>query len=311
MKCDVVIISFNTKELVRNCIDSAIKTSGELINRIIVVDNASSDGTVEYLKKHFPNIIIIANEKNHGYAYAVNQGAAVCDSEIVVIANSDIIFTEGALNILIKELIKDKKCAVTFPRLIYPDGKYQYSYGDLPNAKSALGELFFLKPLGNCIREYLFNNFNIDLPKYCFGYADGAFLIVKKGIFEKIGGFDTDYPFYSEDMDFSYRIKASGYRIKFCRQARIIHIRGGSSNPNKFSYKTTEKLLRSKVIFARKHIRPFSFKLYGRVQIIKSKLILILSSLINKIVKKKFGNIEFHSNNSKIWKEILDEMKIM
>ncbi len=309
MKCDIVIISFNTKELVHNCIDTAFATSQNLINRIIVVDNASSDGTIQYIKKLFPNVITIENKVNYGYAYAVNQGVAECKSEIVVIANSDIIFTEGALEILINELTKDANCALTFPRLVYPDGRYQYSYGELPSAKSALSEILLIKSFENHLRKYLFNKFDLDLPKWNFGYADGALLVVRKSVFDKIGGFDIDFPFYSEDMDFSYRVRAHGYKIKFCRKARIIHIRGGSSNPNKFSYETTERLLRSKVIFARKHLKPYSFKFYARAQIFKSKLILLISNVIEKVINKNFANIEFHLNNSKIWKEILNEMK--
>ena len=99
---DLIIISYNTRKLVAECIDSAIDTSCGLLNKIIVVDNNSSDDTVDFLRKNYPNVEIICNKKNMGYSFAVNCGVRCADSPLLLISNSDIVFLEGAIENLAK-----------------------------------------------------------------------------------------------------------------------------------------------------------------------------------------------------------------
>lgn len=307
MKCDIVIISYNNKVLVENCINSAHKTSKNLIQDIIVVDNFSQDGTCEYISRKFPHVKLICLDKNYGYSFAVNRGVEKCTSEFVIISNSDVIFTENSIEILLQKLQKGKNTAVCFPRQIFPDGSYQYSYGDLPSILAGLKDIFLINSFENFFRELIFNKFGIDFPKYRFGYADGAILAVKRHIFNQIGGFDESFFFYSEDADFSLRVRKNGYKIKFCPKSRIIHLRGGSSDPNKFSYETTKKLALSKLTLAKKHLSMNTFRFYAISQIIKSSILLLLFKLLDCKNKKFKNEIEFHNNNKIIWKEILSE----
>lgn len=307
MKCDVVIISYNTKILVANCIQSIYNTSLKYVQNIIVVDNCSSDGTVEYLKTNYPDVIIVKNEGNYGYSYAVNRGVEQSSSEFVIISNSDVIYLDKSIERLLEKLSKSKKIAAAFPRQIFPDGSYQYSYGDFPIILSGLKELTFINPIENSLRKILFNKLKIDFPKFCFGYADGAVLAVKKSVFDEIGGFDEDYFFYSEDMDFSYRIKLFGKRIVFCPSSRVIHLRGASSTSDRFSYETTKKLLLSKVFFAKKHNLLNKLKFYAKCQIIKSRIFNLCIRLFQNSENNSYVE-KFHRNNIKVWREILDEL---
>ncbi len=309
MKCDVVIISYNTKVLVENCILSIYNYANRFVKNIIVVDNCSSDGTVEYLKKAFPEITIVKNEANYGYSYAVNRGVEKSSSDFVIISNSDVVFLDNSIEILLQKLSQNKHNAVAFPRQIFPDGSFQYSYGDFPTILSGLKELTFIGPVENTLRKILFNKFNLDFPKRFFGYADGAVLAVRKSIFDKIGGFDEDYFFYSEDMDFSHKIKSYGKRIIFCPSSRVIHLRGASSNSDKFSYETTKKLLLSKVFFAKKHNLLKKLKFYAKCQIIKSQIIIFFLRLFIRNSNNNSSLVKFHRNNTKVWSEILDELQ--
>ncbi|MEJ5244292.1 MAG: glycosyltransferase family 2 protein [Bacteroidota bacterium] len=308
MKCDVVVISYNTKYLVGKCIESIYSTANKYVQNIIVVDNCSSDGTVEYLRNSFPDVFVVKNEENFGYSYAVNRGMEKCSNDFVIISNSDVIYLDNSIERLLKKLFQNKKNAVVFPRQIFPNGNYQYSYGDFPNILSGLKELTFINPIENTIRKAIFNKFNLDFPKFCFGYADGAVLAVRKSVFDEIGGFDEDYFFYSEDMDFSYKIKSFGKRIIFCHQSRVIHLRGASSSSDRFSFETTKKLLLSKVFFAKKHNLINQLKFYAKCQIIKSQIVKFFLGLIIRDSEQETSVVKFHKNNIKAWLEILDEL---
>lgn len=310
MKCDLIIISYNTRKLVADCIDSAFSTASELINKIIVVDNNSSDDTAVYLQNNYPQVELICNSQNLGYSKAVNIGVNHSISPYVLISNSDIIFLNNSIKNLLLAMDARQNVAIVAPRQLFPNMKYQYSYGYLPFASSGIKELFFINTFGSAFGKLVFNKFGIDRPSREVQYADGGLLAVRKSAFDSVGGFDEDYQFYSEDMDFSYKIKKSNAKVIFCPESRVVHLRGGSSSGRKFNFEALRRMQRSKMIFAAKHSTKKNFKVYANTQIIKSIFISNISKLLSPIISAFAGQLEYHLANIKIWKEIKEDISI-
>ncbi len=308
MKCDLVIISFNTRKLVAECIDSAISTSADYIDKIIVVDNNSSDDTVEFLCKNYPRAEVICNSDNLGYSKAVNIGVSRCNSEYVLISNSDIVFLDSSIKNVIEFMCSKSDVAVVAPRQLFADLKYQYSYGYLPTASSGIKELLFINTIGSAFGKFFFNKFGIDRATREVQYADGGMIAVRKSVFDFIGGFDEDYPFYSEDMDFSYRVKKANSKVIFYPKSRVVHYRGGSSKSKEFNPQSLRKMQMSKIIFATKHFSPKNFKIYANTQIAKSIFIAGIAKLLSPLHPAFARQLEYHTANASIWREIKENI---
>lgn len=261
---DLIIISYNTKLITERCISTAIEHHSEL--NIIVVDNNSTDGTCEYLHEKYPHISIIKNSKNLGYAKAVNIGVAASKSDIIAVSNSDVEFIDNSLQILENYLLNNSDTAVCGPQQFYPDGKWQYSYGELPGVKLGINELFMMSGIKRNFAEksYISGNRKIKFP----GYLDGALLVINKQVFKEVNGFDEDYFFYTEEADFCKKVSKKGYKIAHIPDARIIHIRGGSSGKFEMNEKKAEMFINSKILFCNKHLNNFEKKAYRYMEIV-------------------------------------------
>jgi len=301
MKCDLIIISYNTCELVVKCIESAISTANSVINQIIVADNNSSDDTISVLKKKFPHVVVIQNEDNYGYSKAVNIGVAEASSELVLISNSDIVFLDYAIANLIELFENDSNVAVAGVRQIYPDGTWQYSYGDFPNFKSAIIDFFFISNFLRFKKKILFNKFGKDLKFKEVDYADGGLIAVRKSDFDAVSGFDEDYFFYSEDMDFCFRIKENIRKVVFYPNSKVVHLRGASSNSRLHGSKALNAILESKLKFALKHLSKFDFLSYSFAQIIRSFIIFIMVFPITFFSEKINNFAQYHKATYMIW----------
>ena len=304
MKCDLIIISYNTRELVVKCIESAIDTADSLIENIIVVDNNSKDDTVEIVKNKFSNVKIIINDDNFGYSKAVNIGVAASTSELVLISNSDILFLDDSIANLIKLFSEDERIAVAGVRQVYPDGTWQYSYGDFPNYKTAILDLFLLSNMFRALKKFRYNKLGKDEKLKEVDYADGGLIATRRADFDAVSGFDEDYFFYSEDMDFCYKIKQNNGKVVFTPDAKVVHLRGASSSRKFSGYKSLRAILESKMKFAKKHLSKSSFFAYSIAQIIRSFLLFILVFPFKFISHKADIFVNYHKATTSIWYDI-------
>lgn len=221
----VVIVSFNTKKLTIETIESVLKEKGELKTEIIVIDNDSKDGSVESLRAYArknKNFTLIENKKNTGFAFANNQGLRIAKGKYIFLLNSDTIVKKGAMQKLVKFAEKNPDAGVIGPKLFNGDGSIQSSVLRFPTVKNAILQYWFGKK--GLFDKYAPETHDAALVDSVVG---AAFLITPSAI-KKVGLLDEKYFFYFEDIDYCKRIHKAGLKVFYLPQAEIIHYHGAS-----------------------------------------------------------------------------------
>ena len=222
----VVIVSWNTAELIRRCIDSVfLRNPGESLE-VVVVDNASSDGSAEQIAAAYPQVRLFVNTDNLGFARACNQGIAAARGEIVVLLNSDTeMQSERPLQRVREVLAADKTIGMLGARLDLPDGRVQSLGRRFLTVRELIRtQILFLRPVPN---PAAFNTALLDVD-----YVDGAFLAFHRAIIEQVGTLDESFFMYAEDMDWCMRAHQKGWRVVVVADIRILHRHAASSRQN-------------------------------------------------------------------------------
>lgn len=249
---DFVIINYNTGELTCRCIESIFDTYSRnaLIN---IVDNASADDSVKYISDRYPQLLIIRNEQNYGYAKAVNIGVRTTSSELVLVSNSDVTFHPNSINIAVQILNDDAGIGVSGFFQYFPDGRHQRSHGSFPGYKLGLMDMLLLtninEQLGGLARKLRLNSDKIKEVEY----ADGAALMIRREVFDRLNGFDENFFFYTEEADFCKRVKNLGFKVVLNPKAVITHIRGAASGSQKYNERVELMLIRTKIQYILKY----------------------------------------------------------
>lgn len=224
----MVVLSWNTKELLRDCLKSLKQYLPEGFGtEIIVVDNASSDGSVEMIRKEFPGTRLIINKENLGYGRGNNVGIKAAKGEYVMILNSDTLINRGAVETLSNYLDENKEIAVVGPKLLNSDGSLQANCGRFPGLFVALVMLFF---------EHLGQNRLVRWSPEKSQPVDwlmGAAFVARNEVFRKIDCFDEKIFMYMEEVEWFYRARKAGFKAYFLKESEIIHLGRGSSKTGK------------------------------------------------------------------------------
>jgi len=250
------------------CIRSLFDTDKDCFNDIIIVDNASSDGSVEAIRNQFPELKKIVNDKNLGYAKAVNIGVKESKSEFVIISNSDVVFKRNSVRNLITCLNNNQKVGAVGPQQLYPDGSYQYSYGDLPGVKLGIKKLLLINHLQDYFNRRNWINRNVKVKQV--PYIDGAVMGINRQAFDEINGFDEDYFFYTEEADFCYKLKMNGWQIVCFPESVVTHFRGMTDKSNGLNEDRLKLMISSKIKFCKKHLSFQKAKFYIISEIVYS-----------------------------------------
>jgi GT2 family glycosyltransferase len=237
----IIIVNWNTSALLRQCLKSVYDTTPRFVFEIIVVDNASSDESTSMVEEQFPSVVLIKNIQNVGFAPANNQGMDIAKGRYVMLLNSDTIVLPGALDTLMQITESHPEIGVIGPQLLNIDNTVQKSWSRFPTLWSELLGINFRqrKPVEGVPHAY-----DVD-------WIGGACMLVQTKTMEDVGKLDADYFFYSEEMDWCYRIKQKGWKIWYLSNAQIHHLGGGSSN--RASLKQLLLLYRSKLLYFKKH----------------------------------------------------------
>ncbi len=230
----IIIVNFNTKEYLKYCLNSISEFTSDLNYEIIVVDNASSDGSVEMLNDEFKKIKKIYNQTNVGFASANNQAIKIAEGELILLLNSDTRILDNAIGKTMDFMNENPNASIVGCKLLNPDGTLQPSCRSFPTLWNLFTESTFLYKLFS--KNKLFG-------KYYMSYFDhnsilqvdvvmGAFMMIRREVFKKIGYFDEAYFMYTEETDLCFRAKAHNYKIYFSPTAEIIHYGGGSNDNN-------------------------------------------------------------------------------
>ncbi len=239
MDLSIIIISFNTKDLTRECIKS-IKRTVKLKYEIIVVDNNSEDGSVaelEKLKKDI-NFKIIKNRENYGFSKANNIGVREASGKYILFLNSDTVVYEKTIDGMVKFMEENKSCGASTCFVRLPDGKLDdASHRGFPTPGRALSHFSNLSKIFP--RSKFFAGYNLtylDITKtHEIDALAGAFMLVRREAGEQVGWWDEDYFFYGEDIDFCYGLKSLGWKIYFVPEFEILHYKGVSGGIKKQS----------------------------------------------------------------------------
>jgi N-acetylglucosaminyl-diphospho-decaprenol L-rhamnosyltransferase len=249
---DVVIVSYRSRELLRECLDSlrAHPPSGHM--RVIVVDNASGDGTAEMVAAGYPEVDLIASPANLGFAAATNLGARRGEAPYLLALNPDTAVTQGALDTALAAIEAHPKVAVAGARLLRPDGSLDHaSKRSFPTPLSALGHFTGLgRRAGAAGRLGAYR-----APEVESGPVDavnGAFMLMRRSAFERVGGFDEGYWMYMEDLDLSYTLAQDGWVTWYEPAATVHHVKGGTTGGER-SIRLNWAFHRGMYRFYRKH----------------------------------------------------------
>jgi hypothetical protein len=268
MTISIIIANWNTKELIEGCINSIINSTpaGELSYEIIIIDNASSDGSREYLRSVKDKITLIENDTNIGYAKACNQGMKIAKGKYILLLGSDTIMRSGTLKACVDFLDSNSIAGAVACKLLNPDGSTQNSLKKFPKLK-------------NAFYTYLsFNNLNRTYDMADFDYnstceaeqAAATFLMIRRDLLEKISYFDESYRILYNDVDLCSRIWRAGFKIYFLHTVSIIHYGSHSTKNADFALR---KIMYSDIY--RYYSKHFGFKAKFLYPILAFRLIVV------------------------------------
>lgn len=247
----IVIVSYNTRQNLESCLHSLCASSPQVNHQIVVVDNGSSDGSVEAVRAGWPNVRLIQSSSNVGYARANNIGIRTTTSNLVLLLNSDTIVPPGAVDGLVKQLRAHPDVAVVGPRLVDADGHLELSYGRMIGP---LNELWQKLRSGTLKRNIplLASSIVREATKPAFPHwVSGACLLVNRSDAEAAGLLDERFFLYGEDVDFCSTIRRSGRRVLFTPEVEVVHLRGQSWTHAPAATQTSYR--QSQLAFYKKH----------------------------------------------------------
>jgi GT2 family glycosyltransferase len=251
----IIIVSFKTKKILADCLDSILKNTKDLAYEVIVVDNGSSDGSVEMIAQYARRqkaITLIDAKENLGFGKANNLGAKSAKGEYLLFLNSDTLIKENTLPESIRIVQKHPNSGAYSCRLLNSDSSFQPSGGHFPSLGSLIAWQLFLDDIpviGDFIPSFHPKKSQYDKNKK-MDWVTGAYLIVKKKHFDEAGGFDEKIFMYTEEMELCYRLARLGYPTIYTNEPTLIHLGGASGG----SYLALTSEIKNMIYFWEKHM---------------------------------------------------------
>jgi N-acetylglucosaminyl-diphospho-decaprenol L-rhamnosyltransferase len=272
MKLSIVIISWNTKALLVDCLDSVYQFPPKEEFEVWVVDNDSHDGSPEILKENYPQVHLIENKNNVGFAEANNQAIQYCQGKYILLLNPDTVVHANALESLVKFLDENEDAGAAGSYLLNPDGSLQPSCHPAPTLMREWWRLFHLDRF-RLFGSYDMHSWDSNHPRRV-DVIQGASFIVRKEIVDKIGFLDGDYFMFSEEVDLCYRLRNAGWEIYWVPQSQVVHYGGQSTR--QVASEMFLQLYLGKLKYFRKH--------YGKGAGVAYKLILLMAAFFRIIL---------------------------
>jgi GT2 family glycosyltransferase len=281
MDLSIVIVNYNTKALLKKCLDSIYKYSGSLNLEVIVVDNASTDDSVAMVKSNFSQIKLIANSRNTGYAFANNQGIKESTGDFILLLNSDAEILPGCLLVMIEYMRRYPQIGIAGCQLLNPDRTIQPSVRRSPKLWD---QIIILTKIHNffpaVIKNYLYSDFDYTQEAQVEQIM-GAFMLIRREVINQIGTLDQNTFFWFDDIDYCNRARQAGWQIVYTPIAQIIHLKGYTADKN-LALAKQKMFVKSLLYYFKKYhgfgswliLLPFaglSLILAGGVQIFKIK----------------------------------------
>ncbi|HEX9942234.1 MAG TPA: glycosyltransferase family 2 protein [Thermoanaerobaculia bacterium] len=224
----VVVVNHETRDHLRACLETVRE---EEPAELVVVDNASRDGSAGMVRAGFPEVRILENADNPGYGAAANQGIAACRAPHALLLNSDTRLRPGALAALGRELDRHPRAAVIGPLLLNPDGTRQPSCFPFLTPFNVLAMNTYLNRVVRHapVLRQRFRPVYSPVPAGEVPWVKGAALAIRREAFAAVEGFDEAYFLYAEEMDLCWRLRAAGWEVRFTPEAEVVHVEGAST----------------------------------------------------------------------------------
>jgi len=264
MKLSIIIVNYNVKYFLEQCLHSVRKAIKGLDVEVFVIDNNSVDGSVEMLLQKFPDVQTIANKDNVGFSTANNQGIKIAQGQYVLLLNPDTIVEEDTFSKVVQFMDEHEDAGGLGVKMV--DGKGNFlpeSKRGLPTPSVAFYKIFGLSrlfPKSRIFGRYHLGYLNKE-ETHEVEILSGAFMLLRKSVLDKIGLLDETFFMYGEDIDLSYRIIKGGYKNYYFPKTRIIHYKGESTKKSSVNYVVV--FYRAMVIFARKHFSAKNARLFS------------------------------------------------
>lgn len=259
----IVIVNWNTRDLLRDCLTSVAASEGNFSYRVVVVDNASTDGSAEMVRAGFPDVTVIASPTNDGFSAANNKGLRLLgfgqgQAEVpryALVLNPDTVLPPAGLREMLAYMDGDETIGAAGPKLVLPDGSLDLACRrSFPTPEVSFYRMVGLSKLFPHSRR--FGRYNMtfldpDIETEVDSVV-GAFMLVRREAIERVGLFDETFWMYGEDLDWAYRIKQAGWKIMYHPSVTVTHVKRAASRQSR---RAQGEFYRAMLIFYRKHYR--------------------------------------------------------
>ena len=287
----IIIVSYNTKTYIKGALESINDNLKDLLYEVIIVDNASSDGSAEFIKTHFPWAKVIENEENLGFAKACNQGVRISKGKYILLLNPDTVILKDSIPTMIKFMENNPMAGACGLRLLNPDLTPEprwLNYNFPPR--------WFLFPL---IRSLIGKRFKKNINRTDSSeeikevdWVSGACMLIKREIYNESGGFDESYFMFFEEPDLCWRLKKRGYRVFLLNNVTAIHYGGGSYKENHLSIKAIHYFQNGYFLFRRKNYGRINAFIHLTTDMLDNLLVILIFSIAQLFVKDEEKMLE-------------------
>ncbi|GBD86462.1 N-acetylglucosaminyl-diphospho-decaprenol L-rhamnosyltransferase [bacterium BMS3Abin03] len=255
MNLSIIIVNYNVKEFLQNLLHSIEKASSGISKEIIIVDNASDDGSVELIREKFPDVKLIVNKKNLGFGKANNQALKIAKGDFMLMLNPDTLVSEDTFDKMIGFFNSNPEAGLAGCKILNPDGSLQLACRrSFPGPWTSFTKVTGLSRLFP--KNKLFARYNLtyldENKSYEVDAISGSFMMMRREVYEKVGGFDEQFFMYGEDLDLCYRIQKAGYKVFYVHSTQIIHYKGESTKRS--SLDETRVFYNAMHLFVKKHL---------------------------------------------------------
>ncbi len=261
----IIILSYNTKELILSCLSSLYEKLDGTAFEVIVVDNASKDDSVEAIKKQFSKVQMLENNENVGFAKGVNIGAKVAKGDLLLFLNSDTNFLDTSFSKMLSAYTPEK--GIIGGKMVNNDGTFQQSFGSFPSLYIIALTLFKGAEFST-LTTIPKGSENVD-------WVSGGFMLISKKLFDELNGFDEHFFMYVEDIELCFRVRKKGLKVVYFPDTNVKHVGQGSSNRT-FAIVNIYKGL---LYFYKKHKSAFEYSILKCMLLTKSYIAIAVGLL--------------------------------
>jgi GT2 family glycosyltransferase len=254
MTLSIIIVNWNGWHFLKTCLKSVFDQTQKIEFEVIVVDNASNDGSKEKLEQEFPQVKLISNLENLGFAAANNRGIVQALGEYVLLLNPDTEVLDGAITKTVRFMEAHPQTDIVGCKLLLPNRTLQRSVRLFPSVWNVFCEstfLYLLFPKSKTFGKYYLSYFNYETPAQV-DWLSGAYMMIRRRVINSIGLLDEQFYMYTEEVDYCYRAMKSGFKVWYCPHAEVIHFWGGANAINR---RTMLWTFASQMMYFQKHFK--------------------------------------------------------